>query len=165
MTATRRRSPWRTPGEPQHVLLVGSSGGHLSQLLELRTWWEQRRRTWVTFDTVDTKSRLDGETVIAAHHPTTRNLANLLRNLVLAVKVVPATRPDLVVSTGAGVAIPFFLVARVLGIRSAYIEVYDRLETPTLTGRVCYRLASDFFVQWPQQRLMYPNAELVGPLM
>ncbi len=155
----------RIPTQPEHVLLVGSSGGHLSQLLELRGWWQKHKRTWVTFDTEDTRSRLSGEQVVDAYFPTTRNVPNLLRNLVLAVRLTVRLRPDIVVSTGAGVAIPFFMVARVLGVRSAYIEVFDRIETPTLTGRVCYRLCDHFFVQWPHQARMYPRATVIGPLM
>ena len=41
---------------PRHALLVGSSGGHLAQLLELEPWWRSWRRTWVTFETADAVS-------------------------------------------------------------------------------------------------------------
>ena len=105
--------------EARSVLLVGSGGGHLGQLLTLRPWWERRERTWVTFDAEDTRSRLRGERVVHAYHPTTRNLPNLVRNTALALSVVPHLRPDLVVSTGAGVAVPFFVVARAWGSRAS----------------------------------------------
>jgi len=151
--------------EAKHVLLVGSGGGHLSQLLALRPWWEQRKRTWVTFDTDEARSRLTQEEVIPAFHPTTRSIPNLLRNFVLAARTVPRTRPDLVISTGAAVAFPFFCIAKALGIPSVYIEVCDRLESPTLTGRLCYRLSSVFLVQFPEQQLLYPRAQVVGALI
>jgi beta-1,4-N-acetylglucosaminyltransferase len=56
-------------------------------------------------------------------------------------------RPDLVISTGAGIAVPGFLAARLLGIRTIYIESYARVESLSLAGRVCYRVADRFLVQ------------------
>ena len=92
----RSRSRTKTAG---HVFLVGSSGGHLAQLYALQPWWSTRRRTWVTFRTPDAQSVLAGEDVRWAYYPTTRNVRNLLRNLVLAVRLVSRERPDLVVQT------------------------------------------------------------------
>jgi beta-1,4-N-acetylglucosaminyltransferase len=146
------------------VALVCSSGGHLDQLHRLQEWWARHDRVWVTFDTPDAVSLLAAEQVAWAHHPTTRNLANAARNLRLAWRLLRRERPDLVVSNGAGVAVPFFVAARLLGIRSAYVEVYDRIETRPLSGRLCYRLADLFCVQWEEQRRLYPRAQLIGPL-
>ena len=161
------RTPLRSRAldEVEHVLLVSSGGGHLTQLLRLRPWWESRERTWVTFDTEETQSRLAGERVVHAFHPTTRNLPNLARNTVVAARAVPRLCPDLVLSTGAGVAVPFFAVARALGLRTVYVEVFDRIDSATVTGRLCYPISSLFLVQWPQQRRLYPNARVVGALI
>lgn len=148
-----------------HVLLVASTGGHLAQLLELRPWWSKLKRTWVTFDKADARSSLVGEDVVYAHHPTTRNLGNALRNLALAEKVIRSKRPDLVVSTGAGVALPMFLAARRGRIPTMYLEVYDRVESRTLTGRMCRPLSSAFCVQWHEQEALYPGAEFVGAVL
>lgn len=146
------------------LLLIASTGGHLSQLVELRPWWGAHQRQWVTFDKEDARSALAGETVHHAHHPTTRNVPNALRNARLAAGLLHRLRPDLVLSTGAGVALPFFVVARALGIRTAYLEVYDRIEAPTLTGRLCYPMSDVFLVQWPEQQRRYPESVLVGPV-
>lgn len=153
------------PADPGHVLLVSSSGGHLAQLLALRPWWEQRARTWVTFDTADAMSQLADEEVIPAYFPTTRNAANLVRNTFLAARTVPRVNPDVVVSTGAAVAVPFFAVARALGIPTVYIEVFDRLDTRTVTGRLCRPMSDLFLVQWDEQQQMYPGSRVVGTLM
>jgi UDP-N-acetylglucosamine:LPS N-acetylglucosamine transferase len=146
------------------VALVCSSGGHLTQLYQLRPFWEQHERYWVTFKLPDSESLLADEEVIWAHYPTTRNVKNTLRNLVLACRVLPRRRPDLVVSDGAGVALPFFVVARLLRIKTAYVEVYDRIDSPTLTGRLCRPFSSLFLVQWEEQKRFYPQAELIGRL-
>ena len=148
-----------------HVLFVASTGGHLAQLMALRPWWEQYQRTWVTFDKSDARSALQDEQVVHAFHPTTRNLLNGVRNLSLAARLLPRLRPSVVVSTGAGLAVPFFGVARALGIPTVYLEVYDRVDSTTMTGRLCRPLATAFFVQWPDQLQLYPGSELVGPLL
>lgn len=151
--------------EDAMVLLVGSSGGHLAQLLKLRDWWGTRRRLWVTFDTPDAKSALRDEEVIWAHYPTTRNIPNLLRNAGLAIRLMRTRRPDVVVSTGAGAALPFFILGRLCGALTVYIEVYDRVSSATLTGRLCRPFTRLFLVQWPEQLGLYRDARLLGPLL
>jgi len=147
------------------VLNVCSSGGHLVQLLKLRPWWGEMDRLWVTFPGAATESLLQGERIVPAHHPTTRNIPNAIRNGLLAVKVIRSYRPDLVVSTGAGVAFPFFLVAKVLGIRTIYLEVYDRIERPTVTGRLCYPISDLFLLQWEEQRRYYRRGQVIGAVL
>jgi UDP-N-acetylglucosamine:LPS N-acetylglucosamine transferase len=147
------------------VLLVCSSGGHLLQLLALREAWEPFERVWVTFDKPDAQALLAGERVVHAHGPTNRNVPNLLRNFRLAWRLLARRRPHVVVSTGAALAFPFFVLARLRGIPTAYIEVYDRLDTATLTGRLCRPFTSLFLVQWEEQRALYRDAVVVGPLL
>ena len=147
------------------LLLVSSAGGHLLQLYRLKPWWREHDRVWVTFEMPDSLSLLDDERVAWAYHPTTRNIPNLFRNLVLAWRLIRRHRPDVVVSSGAGVALPFFLVARVFRAKTIYIEVYDRIDLPTLTGRLCYPLSNLFLLQWEQQRRFYPKGQVIGRLL
>jgi len=147
------------------VMLVCSSGGHLTQLYKLRPWWQRYERTWVTFADAHAESLLAGEQVTPAFAPTTRNIPNALRNLRLAYRVIRAERPDVLVSDGAGLAFPFFVIARLLGIRTVYIEVFDRISRPTLTGRLCYPLSDLFVLQWQQQSEHYPRGQVIGCLL
>jgi beta-1,4-N-acetylglucosaminyltransferase len=147
------------------VVLVCSSGGHLFQLYQLRPWWTKYERLWVTFHAVDSVSLLADEHVVWAYHPTTRNVHNLVRNLFLASGLLRCYRPHVVVSTGAGVAFPFFVIARLLRMRTVYIEVYDRIDVPTLTGRLCYPLSDLFLLQWEEQKRLYPQGRVIGPLL
>lgn len=150
----------------ERVLLVASSGGHLAQLLALESWWSEHPRAWVTFDTPEARSALRDETDVTwAYHPTTRNVVNLARNSVLARRTLRRVRPNTVVSTGAAVAFPFFVAARLRGIRTVYVEVYDRIDTPTLTGRLCRPVTDMMLVQWDEQRVLYDDAVAVGRLL
>ncbi len=148
----------------KRLLFVCSSGGHLSQLLQLRPWWVHHQRRWVTFDLPDAQSKLQDETLIPAYHPTTRNIVNMARNGHLAQQVLRSWKPDVVISNGAGVAFPFFMAARARRIPTVYLEVYDRIDSRTLTGRLCEPFTDRFLVQWPEQQALYADSQLVGPL-
>jgi beta-1,4-N-acetylglucosaminyltransferase len=142
--------------------MVCSSGGHLAQLMCLEPWWTDHERQWVTFDTEDALTKLSNEDVVHAHHPTTRNLRNLVRNARLARRVLRDYRPDMVISTGAGVAVPFFWMRRLVGARTVYLEVFDRIDSPTLTARLCRPVTDLFLVQWPEQQRLYKGSVLLG---
>jgi UDP-N-acetylglucosamine:LPS N-acetylglucosamine transferase len=150
---------------PRRVLFVCSSGGHLAQLHRLEPWWRSRERRWVTFDTDDARSLLADEDLVPAYCPTTRNIPNLLRNLILAFVELHRWRPDVIVSDGAAVAVPFFVAGALLRIPRVYLEVIDRLETPTLTGRLCAPFTDLFLVQDERQRTLYPGSTTIGRLM
>lgn len=131
----------------------------------LEQWWSKHERFWVTFKKQDAVSNLVDERVYWCHHPTNRNLPNLIRNAFLAWRILRRERPHVVISTGAAVAVPFFYLAKLLGMRTVYLEVYDRIGTPSLTGRLVYPVCDKFLIQWKEQKLHYPKAELVGELL
>ena len=145
------------------VALVCSAGGHLAQLHWLEPWWRDHERFWVTFDKPDARARLRDEQVEWAAFPTTRNLPNLARNSLLAAHVLRRERPDVVISNGAAVALPFFVVARSLGIKTVWMEVMDRIDTPSLTGRLVRPFADRVVLQWESQKRHYPEGIVLGP--
>lgn len=147
------------------ILIACSSGGHLTQALALRDWWSKHERCWATFPVEDARSRLSDERVYEIHYPTVRNLPNLLRNFVLARRVLRRERPDIVFSTGAAIALPFFSQARFFGARTAYLEPVDRIATPGLSGRLVYPFTDRFLVQWESLRGAYPGSEVVGVVL
>lgn len=146
------------------VCLVGSSGGHLTHLHLLQDFWKGEDRFWVTFDKEDSRSLLKDERRYWCHYPTNRSIKNLLKNSWLAWKVLRKEKPDLIISSGAGVAVPFFYLGKLMGAKLVYIEVYDRISSPTLTGKVVYPITDRFVVQWEEQKEFYPKAINLGGL-
>lgn len=144
------------------VCLVGSSGGHLTHLYMLKPFWQDKDRFWVTFDKEDAKSLLEGEKVYPCYFPTNRNLKNLIKNTIVALKVLVKENPDLLISSGAAVAVPFFYLAKLMGKKLIYIEVYDRIDKPTLSGKMVYPIVDTFIVQWEEQKKVYPKAINLG---
>lgn len=139
------------------VCLVGSSGGHLTHLYMLKPFW-------VTFDKEDARSLLNGEKVYPCYYPTNRNIKNLIRNTVVAWKVLHKEKPDLIISSGAAVSVPFFYLGKLFGSKLIYIEVFDRIDKPTLSGRLVYPIVDKFIVQWEEQKEVYKKAINLGSI-
>lgn len=144
------------------VCLVGSSGGHLTHLYLLKLFWKDRERFWVTFDKEDARSILENEIFYPCYYPTNRNLKNLIKNTILAFKILRKERPDIIVSSGAAVAVPFFYLGKIFGAKTVYIEVFDRIDAPTMTGKLVYPVTDRFIVQWEEMKKVYPKAINLG---
>ncbi len=103
----------------------------------------------MTFDRSDSRSLLAAERVVHAYGPTNRSALNLLRNLALAVRVIVRLRPRVVLTTGAGVAVPFAWIGRLFGAKVVYVESATRIESPSLSLRLVRPVANTVYVQWP----------------
>jgi UDP-N-acetylglucosamine:LPS N-acetylglucosamine transferase len=134
--------------DPKRVLIVASPGGHLLQMLALEPAWSDADRAWVTLRSTDVEYLLREEDVIYGHGPTPRDIGNFFRNLRLARRVLREQDPGVIISTGAGLALPFFLLGKLQRRRLVYVESITRVEKLALTGRLVYPLADAFFVQW-----------------
>ena len=144
------------------VLLVCSSGGHLQQMLALRDAWGAYGHVWVTFDKSDSRSLLRDEPVVFAHSPTNRSLKNLVRNLILAQRTLRVVRPRIMLTTGAGVAVPFAWLARLRGVKIVYVESFTRIERPSLTCRLVAPIADRVYAQWPELASVVGKARYAG---
>jgi UDP-N-acetylglucosamine:LPS N-acetylglucosamine transferase len=76
--------------------------------------------------------------------------------------VVRRTRPRAVLTTGAGVAVPFAWIARLHGARVVYVESFTRIDSVSLSCRLIGRAASRVYVQWPELQRLLPRARYVG---
>lgn len=146
------------------ICLVGSSGGHLTHLYMLKPFWEKEDRFWVTFDKEDAQSLLRKEKMYPCYYPTNRNLKALAKNTILAWKVLREEKPDLIISSGAAVAVPFFYLGKLLGAKLIYIEVFDRINKPTMTGKMVYPITDRFIVEWEEMKSVYPKAINLGSI-
>ena len=158
---TDTRSDMATSTRPT-ALLVATPGGHLAQLQLIASCFSDFDRRWIS--TAHASVDVGDDALVLAHGPTTRNVGNLLRNMVVAWREIRSSRPDIIVSTGAGLAVPFFVLGRLLGVHTVFLEVYDRIDSRTLTGRLVRPFCSEFLVQWPEQQQVYGGGTVVGAL-
>jgi len=87
-----------------------------------------------------------------------------LANLRIAWRVVRRERPAAILSTGAALAVPFFVVGKLHGVRLVYVESLTRTDELSLAGKIVYPFADAFFVQWPEAAKR-KRARYVGGLL
>ena len=150
---------------PARSLFASSAGGHLAQLLRLEPWYRDHEVLWMTFDLPDAVGLLAGKDVVWGHHPTTRSLKNLLRNTLLAFREIRRMRPDMVISSGAAIAVPAFYVGKLFGAKTVYVEVVDRIDTRTMTARLVSPVTDLFLAQDESQVRLFPGSHLIGRLL
>lgn len=83
-------------------------------------------------------------------------------NLWEAWRILHLEKPNIIVSTGAGVAVPFALVAKCYKIPFIFIEISTQVNEPSLTGRIMYYLADRFFYQWRGLGRFFPKGTFGG---
>jgi len=153
------------PETALRALLVCSNGGHLVQMLSLEPSWRDCETTWVTLPGADVAYLLEGRDVVLGCGPTNRSLKNLIRNFRIAWRTVRDNRPHVILSTGAALAVPFFIVGRLHGTRCVYVESFTRIKGLSISGRMVYPLAHAFFVQWPSLTKRFRKAVHVGSVV
>lgn len=134
-------------------------------MLALKPAWRGAERSWATLGGADVASLLSEEKVAIGHGPTNRSVRNLFLNIGFAWRTLRQQRPDVILSTGAGLSVPFFLIGKLLRIRLVYVESVTRTESLSLSGRLVYPLADRFFVQWPVAATRRRRAEYAGSVL
>ena len=139
-----------------------SHGGHLNEMLQLQEAFTGHEVFYFCYD-ADTTRRLEKAYLVPNM---AKNPIEFLKNLVRVFRIFRKERPDLIVSTGAEIAIPVVLVGKVFRARVLYIECGAQVVHPSVTGRVLYWLADEFYVQWPELLKAYgPRARYSGSLI
>lgn len=134
------------------LLCVCSSGGHLDQMLAVLPAPAQYDVVIATFDKSDAIAKVNGYSTYWLYWPTNRNAKNAIANTFLAIRVVLREKPDLIISTGAAGAVPFFYVGKVIGrTKNIFIECIDRISMPTLTSKLIKPVTDMYVAQWDTQ--------------
>ncbi|MFN5857390.1 MAG: sugar transferase [Pseudanabaenaceae cyanobacterium] len=154
-----------TPHQNSQLMLVCSSGGHFKGIQGLHQYWSEfNQRTWVTFRSGTTQTELAGEKAYWAFSPTNRNLPNFWRNLYLAWQVIRRHTPDLVISTGAGVAVPFLLMAKHwCKSKVVFIESKTRVRELSLSAKLLRTLGAldELIVRSSEINHKYPDSTYI----
>ncbi|MFH1276284.1 MAG: PssD/Cps14F family polysaccharide biosynthesis glycosyltransferase [Candidatus Woesearchaeota archaeon] len=86
--------------------------------------------------------------------PTTLQVFKLLRKI----------KPNVIISAGPSLTIPLFWIAKLLGIKTIFVESWVRVHHGSQAGRFCYPVSDLFLVQWPTMKKVYPKAIYAGRL-
>lgn len=142
--------------------LVCSRGGHLFQLYNLKDWWNKYDRFWVTGKGEDSLFFLKKEKIYYGFFPEHRNVYNAFKNFILGFKIINKEKPDILVSTGAGIAPPIFLAGKILRCKLIFIDSYTFVEYPSLSFRLVSLMCDKLLVQHKKAEKFNKKAEYWG---
>lgn len=146
------------------ICLVSSSGGHFEQLIKLLPLIEDHSGYVVTED-VDFNLTLGGIPVYhvpAVNRTDNHLIKKLLMNFVRSERILHKEKPDVIISTGALPALPTLLLGKLHGSTIIYIESFAKINSPNKAGKLVYRFADRFYVQWDSMKRYYPDAICEG---
>ena len=148
------------------VMFISSVGGHLTQLLELKKIFNDYDYVLVTEKndvTKDMNKKYKMEYLVYGSREYILSYIvkfsyNILKSFYLFLKY----RPKVIVTTGTHTAVPMCYIGRLFGRKVIFIESYAKRTSPTLSGRLVYKIASTFIVQWETMLKFYPKAKYFG---
>ena len=141
-----------------------SSGGHFEQILMLKPLMDQYDSFIMTEKTAYT-TPVENQKIYYLHQTNRKKWdfpIDMLKNAWISLRAFLKERPDVVITTGVMASIPIGLLAKMFGKKLIYIESFAMVDAPTRTGKLMYRFADQFYVQWPQMKSVYPNAIYLG---
>lgn len=145
------------------ICFAASSGGHLEQLLALKPLMLEYDSFILTERTkYEAKFPVEVSYVPQVNRNEPSFIPRMVANCFSALAIYIRRRPSVVVCTGVLATIPFCLIAKALGSKLVYIESFAKVDSPTLTGKLLYRRADRFYVQWEPMLDVYPEARFVG---
>lgn len=146
--------------------IISSNGGHLFQIIQLKKIFLSFQRFWVTKKDIDSLFYLKKEKVYYGYFPETRNTLNFIKNFFLAFKILKKEKPKILISSGAGIALPFFIVGKFFfNTKLIFIEPYDFVHYPSLTGKIVYNFVDLFIILHSIQKKWYPKATMIKNLI
>jgi len=148
------------------LCLACSAGGHLTEMMHLERCYSKHEHFFLTFRRQDTSDLRKSERVRFVTDPG-RNPLKLLACMRETFAALSEERPDVIISTGAGVALPACYMAKLLfGSKVVFLESFCRVEEPSFAGRLAYPITDKFLVQWPKLVAKYgPKAEYKGAIV
>ena len=146
------------------ICFAASSGGHFEQLMMLKPLMDNNNSFIITEKT-NYESVKDGRKAYYLKQVNRQEkfwLFKIIVNTVNSFKIFIKENPDIVISTGALATLPICLLAKVFRRKLIFIESFAKVNSPTLTGKVLYKFADQFYVQWEEMLKIYPNAIYKG---
>lgn len=146
------------------LCFAASSGGHFEQLSMLKPLMEKYDSFVVTEET-EYKAEIKGQKMYYLHQVNRKEktmLLWLIVNSFKSLKLMIVEKPDVVITTGVLAMIPLCLLAKFFRKKLIYIESFAKISSPTETGKLLYRYADRFYVQWESMKEFYPDAIYLG---
>ena len=152
----------------KRVLFISSTGGHLNELLQLKSMFSEYDYWLVTEKTKSNlylkeeyKERVHFLIYGTKHHFLTYPF-KLLANCFISLFYYMRFKPDYIITTGVHTAGPMCCIGKIFGSKVIYIETFANMVTKTATGKLLYPISDKFIVQWESMKKLYPKADFGG---
>ena len=141
------------------IIGICSGGGHLSELLKTIPSSYENEVVYITFKNGHTKDSLKGKPhffVIDPHISKVKFLINFMQSFFLYIKI----RPKVIISTGAGIAIPLILIGKFFKTKIVFIESGARIFKPSKTASFIYKYSDLFIIQYKTLHSFFPKSKI-----
>lgn len=146
------------------VCFAASSGGHYEQILMLKPLMEKYDSFIITEET-HYKTTVKGERgyyLSQVNRKEKSFIPRMIANTFKSLSIYRKEKPDVVICTGVLAMIPICLIAKISGKKLIYIESFAKVTSATETGKLMYKFADQFYVQWESMLNIYPKAIYLG---
>lgn len=148
------------------ICLTCNGGGHFQQMLlatkELSKY--NYDLYWITEKAEHLKKTLKGQKHYSFVNPSMNKFYWIINSL-QAIFYLIKERPDVIISTGAGVSFPtIFFGKKLLKSKIIYICSAANVTKPSRVPYKAYPISDLFLVQWPEMLEIFPNAKYIGVL-
>ena len=79
-------------------------------------------------------------------------------NIFKSFKIYLEEKPDLIITTGVLAMLPMCIWMKLNKKKIIYIESFAKVTSPTMSGKLMYKYADQFYLQCQQMTEVYPNA-------
>ena len=152
------------------VLFISSTGGHLSELLQLSPLFEKYDYNIITEKdkTNEYLKQIYGKKIHFLPYGTRSKIFSyIFKYLFVCIKTVYyyfKLRPKVIITTGTHNAGPMCILGKIFGSKIIYIETFANSNKKTATGRLIYPIADLFIVQWEDMLKLYPKSVYGGSI-
>ena len=143
------------------IIAISSAGGHLLELTKALPSSYENEVIYVTFKnglTIDTLKSKKHFFIIDPHISKFKYVINFLQSLYLFIRI----RPNVIISTGAGIAIPLILISSFFKVKIIFIETGARISYPSKTGEFIYKYSDLFIIQYKSLLKFYPDSKIAS---
>jgi beta-1,4-N-acetylglucosaminyltransferase len=142
------------------ICFAASSGGHLEEIMGLKPIMDNNDSFFLTekcnFIDVNICEKIYYVSQINRKEPLFVFKFTLL--FFRSFKILLLEKPEYIITTGALATYPICLLGKIMKKKIIYIESFARIDGPSLTGKMMYKIADLFIVQWKELLEYYPNA-------
>jgi len=150
--------------DKKKICFAASSGGHYEQILMLKPLMEKYDSFLLT-ERTDYNAEVKGVCTYFLRQVNRKEkmfIPVMLLNTLRTIFIYAKERPDVVITTGVLAVLPMCLLSKLMRKKLIYIESFAKVNTPNESGKLLYKYADRFYVQWESMLKVYPNAVYLG---